>query len=147
KGQEPQNQAPKGAPAPPVDTGQAAPLGSALGFYAASELVDTQALPAWLKAQEQAPSPTAGVPTTTGTSEARPSSSKMAPMPAGFSSQQTGGFSAAELVDTKALPTWLKDAGPQAGSQSAPGGQNAPERSAEDRMAAAELVDTGVLPV
>jgi hypothetical protein len=67
----------------------------------------------------------------------------MTPMPAGFATQQTGAFSAAELVDTKALPTWMKEAKPEAGTQSAQGSAKAPEST----MPASELVDTGALPV
>jgi hypothetical protein len=122
--------------------GQSGPAGSASGVFSASELVDTAALPVWMKGQE----PGAGQPAGgSGALTGRPPGSKITPMPAGFTGQQSGVFSAAELVDTKALPTWLKDAGGEAGTETS-GGQGAPLRDAEGRMAASELVDTSALP-
>lgn len=132
--------------APAGAASQSAPSGSASGLMSAAELVDTAALPAWLKAQEPPASPMPGRLSDSGVFEARPSSSKITPMPVGFSSQQSGAFSAAELVDTKALPTWLKSSGSESGSPSAQAGQDAPSASSSGMMAS-ELVDTGALPV
>ena len=142
------DQEPNGTPEPSAGAAPAAPLGGVSGIFSAAELVDTHALPTWLKAQEQAGNASPAVSSASGVFEAvRPPSSKMTPMPAGFAAQQTGAFSAAELVDTKALPTWLKDAGPGAGAQSSQSGAKAPAREAESKMSASELVDTGSLPV
>jgi hypothetical protein len=143
-----QESAPPAGPAAGATSGslsQSGPLGGTSGTLSAAELVDTSVLPTWLKAQESG----AGVGLTPGASsistETRLPSSKMAPMPVGF--QQTGEFSAVELVDTKALPTWLKEAGAQAGSTTSKGDQTTPARDAEGKMSASELVDTSVLPV
>ncbi len=122
--------------------GQSGPAGSTSGVFSASELVDTAALPVWMKAQDPGSSQTSGG---SGALTGRPPGSKITPMPAGFSGQQTGAFSAAELVDTKALPAWLKDAGGESGA-AASGGQDTLSRDTEGRMAAAELVDTSALP-
>ncbi len=143
-------QGPQKEPAPEVPSGapeQSGSFGSASGMMSATELVDTAALPAWLKGQEPGTTPPSGVSSASGVYDAvRPPSSKMTPMPVGFSKEQTGAFSAAELVDTKALPTWLKNAGSDAGHTSAPGGSNTPASGA-GTIAGSELVDTGALPV
>jgi hypothetical protein len=145
KGQEPQAAPAAGAPA--NQAGQSGALGSTSGIFSAAELVDTQALPAWLKANEAPTSQPSQAPVTSGPLEGRPPSSKITPMPAGFASQTTGAFSAAELVDTHALPAWLKDNGSSsAGAPGSPGSQSASARPPEDGMSATELVDTGVLP-
>ncbi len=142
KGQEP--------PAAPASAGAqsdgpSGALGSASGVFSAAELVDTQALPAWLKANDT-PQPPPPPPVTSGPLEGRPPSSKITPIPTGFATQTTGAFSAAELVDTKALPAWLKDGGPSTGAHPAQASQSAPVRPPEGSISATELVDTGVLP-
>jgi hypothetical protein len=145
-------QGPQAAPTPAPDTsgalsGQSASFGSESGIISATELVDTAALPAWLKAQEPGTTPTSGVSSASGVYDAvRPPSSKMTPMPVGFSKEQTGAFSAAELVDTKALPAWIKNAGGEAGPSASLSGSTAPASGAGAIMGS-ELVDTGVLPV
>jgi hypothetical protein len=143
-------QEPPAAPTPDTSAGspgQSAPLGSASGIIAASELVDTAALPAWMKGQEPVASPASGVPSASSAFEAvRPPSSKMTPMPVGFAKESTGAFSAAELVDTKALPAWLKNVGSDVGSSTSQGGLNASSASAGP-IIGSELVDTGALPV
>ncbi|HEU5368247.1 MAG TPA: hypothetical protein VFU69_07275, partial [Ktedonobacterales bacterium] len=123
--------------------GQSGPAGSTSGVFSASELVDTAALPVWMKAQDPGSSQTSGG---SGALTGRPSGSKITPMPAGFSGQQSGVFSVSELVDTKALPAWLKDAGGESGAAASGGGQDTLARDTEGRMAAAELVDTSALP-
>lgn len=117
------------------------PSGADSGVFSAAELVDTQALPAWLRQEGSAPAAPAG--------DARSESlSKLSPLPSGFAKQQTGSFSAAELVDTQSLPAWLQGAADPSASlppttpvQSGP----LPARESE-RFSAAELIDTQALP-
>ncbi len=125
--------------------GQSASLETSSGVFSAAELVDTQALPAWLKASEPGASPTPGV-AMSGPLDARQPSSKMTAIPAGFAKPQTGEFSAIELVDTKALPAWMKEAASEGEASSSPAGAKPPAQEAEAKMAAIELVDTGALP-
>ena len=144
----------KGTPAAPAPAPSgpasdiAGPTGSASGLFSATELVDTQALPAWLKAQEPGAGP-AGPSAASSAAGSKPIGSKITPMPTGFSSQQTGAFSAAELVDTKSLPAWLKGAVAEPGTSTpatSQPGRGSPPRDSEGRMSAAELVDTQDLP-
>ncbi len=121
----------------------ASALGSNSGVFSAAELVDTQALPAWLKQESSAPTPS--TPVGEGRAE---NLSKLSPLPTGFAKQQTGSFSAAELVDTQALPAWLKGAADPSASlpPTSPirsGPLSAPE---SERFSAAELIDTQALP-
>lgn len=122
------------------------PAGSASGIFSAAELVDTQSLPAWLRSEASAAPPASSTPAAPGASGgfARGNTSKIAAIPTGFSSQQTGGFSAAELVDTHSLPAWLKGAVGDPGASQA--GQQSQARAAGSQMSAAELVDTQSLP-
>ncbi|HEY7123033.1 MAG TPA: hypothetical protein VH540_03690 [Ktedonobacterales bacterium] len=123
--------------------GEKAASASSSGVFSAAELVDTQALPAWLKQEGSAPTPS--TPVGDGRSE---SLSKLSPLPTGFVKQQTGSFSAAELVDTQALPAWLKGAADPAVSLP----PTSPVRSGPlsppegERFSAAELIDTQALP-
>lgn len=126
--------------------GNTGPAGSPSGVFSAAELVDTQALPAWLQAQPPAASHTSGALGTSGPLEGRQPSSKISPIPAEFSKQRTGEFSAVELVDTKALPTWMKEAAPASGPLASQGGAFAPTPAAESAFSAASLVDTHELP-
>jgi hypothetical protein len=127
----------------PIETPEPArSTGSTSGIFSAAELVDTQALPAWMKGLEPG---TAGSPTI---SEERQTptgkhfaTSKISPMPIGFS--------AAELVDTQDLPAWLKGAtGPSGPAPAAPSQarQSRPEESAERQIFGADLIDTQDLP-
>jgi hypothetical protein len=131
-------------------TESAGPSGSTSSVLSAAELVDTQALPAWLKAQEPGAEPSPSTSGGSGALESKPAgSSKISPMPAGFSGQRSGVFSAAALVDTQALPAWLKSgtAGSGAGSQGASqSDQQGQMEGKSGEMPAAELVDTQSLP-
>lgn len=120
----------------------AGPSGAASGVFSAAELVDTQALPAWIRQEGPAPA----MPASDGRSE---SLSKLSPLPTGFAKQQTGSFSAAELVDTQALPAWLRGAAdPSASVPPTTPVQSGPLASPEgERFSAAELIDTQALPV
>jgi hypothetical protein len=143
--------------------GQDAPLGGASGAFSAAELVDTQALPTWLKAQEPGASQSPGASAAPSAPEMRPPSSKITPIPAGFSKQQTGEFSAIDLVDTGALPVWLKGAenagagvsGPGAPAGFGPdtgrpafGGPSSSDPSSDQTggFSAASLIDSDALP-
>jgi hypothetical protein len=117
--------------------------GASSGVFSATELIDTQALPVWLKQEGSIPPPAPPV-----IEEQAESLSKLSPLPAGFAKQQTGSFSATELVDTQALPAWLKGAAdPSASLPPAPSTRSNPLSASEgEGFSAAELVDTQALP-
>jgi len=118
--------------APPPAAGQSLP-GSTSGIFSAAELIDTQALPAWMKTEESKASP------------AQPGDAPREAKPAGSTS---GIFSAAELIDTQALPAWMKTQEPQAAP--APPADTPreakPAGSTSGIFSAAELIDTQALP-
>jgi hypothetical protein len=117
------------------------PSGSASGIFSAAELIDTQSLPTWMKADAAS---------TTGAGSSAGLSSKAAgPAPqSGPGGSTSGIFSAAELVDTQSLPTWLKkeDETPTAAKNNQPAPTSGPSGSASGVFSAAELVDTQSLP-
>jgi hypothetical protein len=118
-------------------------VGADSGTFSPAELIDTQALPAWLKQEGAAPAPATSA--ADGRSEGV---SKLSPLPAGFAKQQTGSFAAAELVDTQALPAWLKGAtDPSASLPPTAPARSSPLAAPEgERFSAAELIDTQALP-
>ncbi len=127
--------APSGAKtpfAPPPAAGQSLP-DSASGIFSAAELIDTQALPAWMKTQEPqaASAPPADTPR-----EAKPAGST------------SGIFSAAELIDTQALPAWMKTQKPQIEFEAPVEASETtrPSGSTSGIFSAAELIDTQALP-
>jgi hypothetical protein len=120
------------------------PAGSTSGIFSAAELVDTQSLPAWLRADAPAAPPPSSAPAAPE-GFSRGNTSKIAAIPTGFSNQQAGGLSAAELVDTQSLPAWLKGAVGDSGTPQA-GQQSQPSAAESGQMSAAELVDTQSLP-
>jgi hypothetical protein len=117
------------------------PSGSASGIFSAAELIDTQSLPTWMKADA---APTAGAGSSAGLS-----SKAAEPTPqSGPTGGASGIFSAAELVDTQSLPTWLKKEEEAAAppKQNQPASGSGPAGSASGVFSAAELVDTQSLP-
>ena len=103
-------------------------------------LIDEASLPEWLRNMDPGSPPTIGASRKFSTGPTPP-----VPQPSGSAS---GIFSAAELVDTQSLPTWLKKeeeaAPPAKNNQPAPA--NSPTGSASGVFSAAELVDTQSLP-
>ncbi|HEX6777676.1 MAG TPA: hypothetical protein VF099_05705, partial [Ktedonobacterales bacterium] len=102
-------------------------------------LIDDASLPEWLRNMDPGSPPTVGAGSKPFTAPTQPAS--------GPTGSASGVFSAAELIDTQSLPTWMKpDAASTTGAGSGTGPTAGPTGSDSGIFSAAELVDTQSLP-